>query len=410
MASTNKKSIASALIGNILEWYDFAIYGYFASAIGLAFFPKSDPTAQLLMAFSIFAVGYLMRPIGAIIFGHVGDKYGKKVALNLSVAAMAIPTFFVSILPDYNVWGVWAAYTLVLLRMIQGLSVGGEFTTSIIYLVSHAPKNRQTLMGATITCGAIGGILLGSFTGDLMNHLMSEETINAWGWRVPFLFGLVIGIVGLFLRRHLVDEVPAPTLKPPVLVVFQNHLPLLFNISGLVFLNAVGFYLIFVYLVTWFEVAEKFTPSLALNINSISMVILIGVVLLSGYFTDKVGKKLMLQITSMLMLLFVVPLFYLMNHHDVNLAFFGQLGLTIILGSYLAPLNAFMVLSIPEAVRCTTIGLGYNLTLGLAGGLTPLAATWVFEKTGSPISPSYLIVVASMITIFALYKNKSNIR
>ena len=410
MAATNKKSIASALIGNILEWYDFAIYGYFASAIGLAFFPKSDPTAQLLMAFSIFAVGYLMRPIGAIIFGHVGDKYGKKVALNLSVAAMAIPTFFVSILPDYNTWGVWAAYTLVLLRMIQGLSVGGEFTTSIIYLVSHAPKNRQSLMGATITCGAIGGILLGSFTGDLMNHLMSEETINAWGWRVPFLFGLVIGIVGLFLRRHLVDEVPAPTLKPPVLVVFQNHLPLLFNISGLVFLNAVGFYLIFVYLVTWFEVAEKFTPSLALNINSISMVILIGVVLLSGYFTDKVGKKLMLQITSMLMLLFVVPLFYLMNHHDVNLAFFGQLGLTIILGSYLAPLNAFMVLSIPEAVRCTTIGLGYNLTLGLAGGLTPLAATWVFEKTGNPISPSYLIVVASMITIFALYKNKSNIR
>ena len=409
MASTNKKSIASALIGNILEWYDFAIYGYFASAIGLAFFPKSDPTAQLLMAFSIFAVGYLMRPIGAIIFGHVGDKYGKKVALNLSVAAMAIPTFFVSILPDYNVWGVWAAYTLVLLRMIQGLSVGGEFTTSIIYLVSHAPKNRQSLMGATITCGAIGGILLGSFTGDLMNHLMSEETINAWGWRVPFLFGLVIGIVGLFLRRHLVDEVPAPTLKPPVLVVFQNHLPLLFNISGLVFLNAVGFYLIFVYLVTWFEVAEKFTPSLALNINSISMVILIGVVLLSGYFTDKVGKKLMLQITSMLMLLFVVPLFYLMNHHDVNLAFLGQLGLTIILGSYLAPLNAFMVLSIPEAVRCTTIGLGYNLTLGVAGGLTPLAATWIFEKTGSPISPSYLILAASIITIFALYKNKSNI-
>ena len=291
MASTNKKTIASALIGNVLEWYDFAIYGYFASAIGLAFFPKSDPTAQLLMAFSIFAVGYLMRPIGAIIFGHVGDKYGKKVALNLSVAAMAIPTFFVSILPDYNAWGVWAAYTLVLLRMIQGLSVGGEFTTSIIYLVSHAPKNKQSLMGATITCGAIGGILLGSFTGDLMNHLMSEETINAWGWRVPFLFGLVIGIVGLFLRRHLVDEVPAPTLKPPVVVVFQKHLPLLFNISGLVFLNAVGFYLIFVYLVTWFEVAEKFTPSLALNINSISMVILIGVVLLSGYFTDKVGKN-----------------------------------------------------------------------------------------------------------------------
>ena len=186
MASTNKKTIASALIGNVLEWYDFAIYGYFASAIGLAFFPKSDPTAQLLMAFSIFAVGYLMRPIGAIIFGHIGDKYGKKVALNLSVAAMAIPTFFVSILPDYNAWGVWAAYSLVMLRMIQGLSVGGELTTSIIYLVSNSPKNRQALMGALITCGAISGILLGSFTSDLINHFMPEEAINEWGWRIPF--------------------------------------------------------------------------------------------------------------------------------------------------------------------------------------------------------------------------------
>ena len=409
MASTNKKTIASALIGNVLEWYDFAIYGYFASAIGLAFFPKSDPTAQLLMAFSIFAVGYLMRPIGAIIFGHVGDKYGKKVALNLSVAAMAIPTFFVSILPDYNAWGVWAAYSLVMLRMIQGLSVGGELTTSIIYLVSNSPKNRQALMGALITCGAISGILLGSFTSDLINHLLPEEEINAWGWRIPFFFGLIIGIVGLLMRRHLADDVPAPTLKPPLLIVYQNHLPLLFNISGLVFLNAVGFYIVFVYLVTWFEVVEKFTPIKALDINTISMFILIGVVLFSGYLADKIGKKFMLKITTTLLLLFVIPLFYLMDHHDIRLAFIGQLGLTILLGSSLGPINAFLVLSTPEAVRCTTIGIGYNLTNGIIGGLTPLAATWLFAKTGEPISPAYLIVAAAIVTIFALYKNKSKI-
>ena len=375
MASTNKKTIASALIGNVLEWYDFAIYGYFASAIGLAFFPKSDPTAQLLMAFSIFAVGYLMRPIGAIIFGHVGDKYGKKVALNLSVAAMAIPTFFVSILPDYNAWGVWAAYSLVMLRMIQGLSVGGELTTSIIYLVSNSPKNRQALMGALITCGAISGILLGSFTSDLINHLLPEEEINAWGWRIPFFFGLIIGIVGLLMRRHLADDVPAPTLKPPLLVVYQNHLPLLFNISGLVFLNAVGFYIVFVYLVTWFEVVEKFTPIKALDINTISMFILIGVVLFSGYLADKIGKKFMLKITTTLLLLFVIPLFYLMDHHDIRCAFIGQLGLTILLGSSLGPINAFLVLSTPEAVRCSTIGIGYNLTNGIIGGLTPVSYT-----------------------------------
>ena len=156
-AKSSRNSIASSLIGNVLEWYDFAIYGYFASAIGLAFFPESDPSVQVLMAFSIFAIGYLMRPIGGGLFGHIGDKYGRKLALNISVAAMAIPTFLVSILPDYNAWGIWATYILILLRLIQGLSVGGEFTTSIIYLVTHAPKGKKALMGALATCGAVGG-------------------------------------------------------------------------------------------------------------------------------------------------------------------------------------------------------------------------------------------------------------
>jgi MHS family proline/betaine transporter-like MFS transporter len=296
-----------------------------------------------------------------------------------------------------------------MLRMIQGLSVGGELTTSIIYLVSNSPKNRQALMGALITCGAISGILLGSFTSDLINHLLPEEEINAWGWRIPFFFGLIIGVVGLLMRRHLADDVPAPTLKPPLLVVYQNHLPLLFNISGLVFLNAVGFYIVFVYLVTWFEVVEKFTPIKALDINTISMFILIGVVLFSGYLADKIGKKFMLKITTTLLLLFVIPLFYLMDHHDIRLAFIGQLGLTILLGSSLGPINAFLVLSTPEAVRCSTIGIGYNLTNGIIGGLTPLAATWLFAKTGEPISPAYLIVASAIVTIFALFKNKSNI-
>ena len=404
-AKSSRNSIASSLIGNVLEWYDFAIYGYFASAIGLAFFPESDPSVQILMAFSIFAIGYLMRPIGGALFGHIGDKYGRKLALNISVAAMAIPTFLVSILPDYNAWGIWATYILILLRLIQGLSVGGEFTTSIIYLVTHAPKGKKALMGALATCGAVGGVLLGSLTGDLMHHLMSEDMINDWGWRVPFLFGLIIGLVGFLMRRHMIDDVPSTPKKLPILEVFQNHRPVLFNISGLAVLNAVGFYLIFVYLVGWFKIVDHLSPSQALDINSISMILFVIIICIAGYLSDKVGAKNIMKIATVGVFIFSIPLFNLMNHHNEQYILLGQLGFAILLGSYFGGLNSILVLSTPAHIRCTLIAVGYNLTLGVVGGLTPLAAAWLLDKTENPISPAYMLMFACFITLIALFKN-----
>src|SRR5437763_7857028 len=177
-----RKVIAAGMIGNVLEWYDFAIYGYFASQIGRQFFPHEDAVAQLLSAFGVFALGYLMRPVGGALIGHIGDRFGRRAALTLSVAAMAIPTFLIGLLPGYATLGLLAPVALTLLRMVQGLSAGGEYTSSMVFLVEHAPPGRRGLMGALVSCGACSGILLGSAVGAAFAAALSTEALDAWGW------------------------------------------------------------------------------------------------------------------------------------------------------------------------------------------------------------------------------------
>ena len=195
--------MAAGAIGNLLEWYDFAVYGYFAAAIGRAFFPEQDKVAQVLAAFGVFAVGFMMRPIGGAIFGHVGDRIGRSAALTLSVAAMAVPTFLIGVLPGYDVLGLAAPVLLTLLRMVQGLSVGGEYTTSIVFLVEHARPERRGVVGAVADLGAVSGILLGSATGAVLEWVMPAGAVDDWGWRIPFWIGLFVGAAGLVLRRGL---------------------------------------------------------------------------------------------------------------------------------------------------------------------------------------------------------------
>ena len=201
--SKTSRVVAAGAIGNVLEWYDFAVYGYFAAAIGRAFFPSADPVAQILAAFGVFAVGFLMRPVGGAVIGHIGDRLGRRAALSFSVAAMAVPTFLVGVLPGYETLGVFAPILLTLLRMIQGLSVGGEFTTSIVFMVERAEPAHRGLIGAMASCGAVAGILLGSATGAALAALMPPESLESWGWRIPFLLGLVVGLAGVLLRRTI---------------------------------------------------------------------------------------------------------------------------------------------------------------------------------------------------------------
>ena len=203
-----KKNIISGTVGNILEWYDFAVFGYFAPIIGAQFFPSEDKMASILSAFGVFAAGYLVRPLGGMVFGSIGDRLGRKKALQLSVAMMAFPTVLIGFLPTYAQIGVAAAVLLVALRLIQGISVGGELIGSISFITEIAPANRRGLYGSWSMFSAIVGVMLGSLVATLVHGMLADQQVHDWGWRIPFLAGFVIAGFGVWMRRGMV-ETPA---------------------------------------------------------------------------------------------------------------------------------------------------------------------------------------------------------
>jgi MFS transporter, MHS family, proline/betaine transporter len=398
-SSQTRRVIAAGMVGNVLEWYDFAIYGYFATAIGRHFFPHEDAVAQLLSAFGVFALGYVMRPVGGALIGHIGDRFGRRAALTFSVAAMAIPTFLIGLLPGYGTLGLAAPIALTFLRMVQGLSVGGEYTSSMVFLVEHAPDGRRGVMGAMASCGATGGILLGSAVGAGFAASMSEATLDAWGWRIPFLLGLVVGIAGYLLRRHVLETVPTERRKrAPIIETLHDHWRIVLGFAGLSVFNAVSFYVGFVYLVSWLQTADGMAPARALEINSVSMAVLLPVMIATGFLTDRIGRKPVLLLACILGFIGAVPLFLLLNHPSALSAQLGQLGLVMIVGLFGGAQPSIMVEAAPLQVRCTAVALGYNITLGVIGGLTPLFATWLVERTGEEIAPAFLIMAAAAVT------------
>jgi MFS transporter, MHS family, proline/betaine transporter len=410
-AAQTRRVIAAGMIGNVLEWYDFAIYGYFAAAIGRHFFPHEDAVAQLLSAFGVFAIGYLMRPVGGALIGHIGDRFGRRAALTVSVAAMAVPTFLIGLLPGYATLGLAAPVLLTLLRMVQGLSVGGEYTSSMVFLVEHAPPGRRGLMGALTSCGACGGILLGSAVGAGFAATMSTEALDAWGWRIPFLLGLVVGIAGYFLRRHVQETVPMGRReRAPIVETLHDHWRLVLGMAGLSVFNAVGFYISFVYLVSWLQVADGIAPARALEINSFSMAVLLPVMIGTGLLTDRFGRKPFLLLATILGFVGAIPVFWLLNHHTALFAQLGQLGLVLMVGLYCGTQPSIMVEAAPLQVRCTAVALGYNICLGVIGGLTPLAATWLVERTGDEIAPAFLVMAAAAITFVTVLQFRETYR
>ncbi|HET9816105.1 MAG TPA: MFS transporter, partial [Xanthobacteraceae bacterium] len=410
-SSQPRQVIAAGMIGNVLEWYDFAVYGYFATAIGRHFFPHEDAVAQLLSAFGVFAIGYVMRPVGGAVIGHIGDRFGRRTALTFSVAAMAIPTFLIGLLPGYATLGLAAPIALTLLRMVQGLSVGGEYTSSMVFLVEHAPDGRRGVMGALASCGASAGILLGSAVGAGFAASMSDATLDAWGWRIPFLLGLAVGIAGYLLRRHVMETVPAERRKrAPIMETLSDHWRIVLGFAGLSAFNAVSFYVGFVYLVSWLQTADGIAPARALEINSLSMAVLLPVVMATGFLSDRVGRKPLLLLACILGFVGAVPLFLLLNHPSAISAQLGQLGLVAVIGLYGGTQPAIMVEAAPLPVRCTAVALGYNITFGVIGGFTPLAATWLVDRTGDEIAPAFLIMAAAAVTFLTVLRFRETYR
>ena len=408
-----RRIVAAGTIGNVLEWYDFAIYGYFAAIIGRTFFPAEDPTAQVLAAFSIFAVGYLMRPLGGIVVGHIADRFGRRAALTFSVMAMAVPTFLVGVLPGYEVLGVAAPVVLTLLRVIQGLSVGGEATTAFVFLVERAGPGRRGALGALASCGANLGMLSGSAAGALLAAAMPAAMLDAWGWRIPFVLGLLVGVAGYFLRRHIAETPPAASTgrhRLPLVETLRDHWRLVLRLAGFACFNAISFYLVFLYAVSWLQTVDGIAPARALGFNTASMLLLLPLMFGMGWLSDRIGRKKLLLAATAAGFVGALPLFWLMHHPQPAMILLGEAGFVLILATVLGIMPATMVEATPQGIRCTAISLGYNIAFGIMGGLTPLAAAWLIDRTAMDLSPAYMMMAAAAISFASILTFRESYR
>ncbi len=399
-----RKVLAAGLIGNILEWYDFAVYGFFAAIIGEQFFPSDDPTVSLIAAFGAFAAGFLMRPVGAIFFGRIGDLVGRKRMLFLSVMLMAIPTFIIGLLPTHEKIGYAAAILMVVMRMLQGLSVGGEYTGSIVFLVEHAPPHKRGFFSSFSMIGATLGILLGSGMGALITSFLTEAQLESWGWRLPFLIGISIGLIGFVIRRGL-HETPASEekSKAPLKELFKNHSKPMFQSIGLNIMGAVCFYLIFVYMTTWLVTQVHETKSVALDINTISLFVLLVAVPLFALLSDRVGRRPMLLTGSFLMAACAYPLVWLMDHHDFTYILVGQSIFAVILSIFMSTIPSFMTELFPSRIRASATSISYNIPYAIFGGTAPMVSVWLISVTDNSESIAwYLMAVSVLAFIIAL--------
>ena len=398
-----RKQIAGA-IGSVLEWYDFAVFGFLAPIMSPLFFPDTDPIVGLIQTYGVFAAGYLMRPLGGVLFGYVADRIGRTQALKWSIAVMAVPTVLIGLLPTYEQWGVVATGSLILLRLIQGVSVGGELIASITFLVESAPPKRRALYGSWAIFGGIGGILLGSAVVSITEALVAPEQMATVGWRIPFLLGVVIFLVGRWLRTSLSAEsvVAQATDTLPVVRVLRQHLGSVLHLFAAMLIYSTSFYILFVWMPTYQTRMLPNPVDHAMDVNTITMLVLLLLVPVAGALGDRFGYRRIIVSGVALTGILAYPLFLWIHTGTFVAALSAGLIFAITVSWVQGPMPAVLAETFPKDIRNTGIGVAYNLVLGLMGGTAPMVCTWLIASTGNDAAPAYYLMVLAVISLIAL--------
>ncbi|MDR0407259.1 MAG: MFS transporter [Holosporales bacterium] len=405
--STKQKGIRIGVLANMLEWLDYSLYGAFSAVMAPLFFPSSDAFASQLAAFGVFALGFIARPLGGVLFGHIGDKVGRRNALFLSISLMAIPTVCVGLLPTYAQIGLWAPALLTLIRILQGLAIGGEYTSSMVYLVENAPAEKRGRTGSWADIGCLTGTLLGGqLTAAVLGAVLSAEAYRTWGWRLPFLFSLCLVYVGFQLKKNL-EEPPKQkkVSRLPIVEVFKNHRKPALWAMFITFFSGIAFYSLLVFLPNYLVISGKASPTCAFLMTAVTNACMIPMTLFAGYMTDRFKqRKSFLQAGVLGVFLLVYPMTTCIR--SGNLLIYGVLHLLagLFLSSYYGGRTAFFAETFPAHVRCTAVSFALGLGQALMGGTAPLIATYLVEQTKDIRIVTAQFAFGTLCALYALSK------
>jgi len=410
----SRRAVGAAVVGNVLEWYDFAVYGYLATIIAKNFFPPGDEVAALLATFAAFGVGFVVRPLGGIVIGRLGDTRGRKVALILTIMLMAVGTVLIGIIPSYATIGILAPILLVLARLLQGFSAGGEWGGSTAFIVEWSPADRRGFYGSFQQCSVVGGLLLGSGVAALLSSIMAPADMESWGWRIPFLLGGLIGPIGMYIRRKI-DETPAyrRVAQAPATAVTGAPSPLLLaaRAFGFTVVWTVAFYIFLSYMPTFTQKYAGLSRAAALWSNTAGLLLLMIAIPAMGRLSDRIGRKPLLLACCIAFVVLPYPLFTLMLS---GASLWTIVLIQLLVGFAIAPFSgagpAAIAEIFPTGTRSTYMSTGYALAVAIFGGFAPFIATWLISETGSPISPTYYVIACAILSTIVIFRLRETAR
>lgn len=405
--SAMRRAVAAGALGNALEWFDFGVYGYFAIVIGEVFFPTEGTMASLLRSFAVFAVAFVARPFGSLVFGPLGDKIGRKRVMVVTIGLMTVATALVGVLPTYAMVGIWAPIGLVILRLLQGFSAGGEYGSVATYICESSPDDRRGFFGSFLECGTMIGYILAAVLAVVLSAFLGDEAWHTWGWRVPFLCAIPLGAVGAWLRLKIEDSPAFQELqdageseKTPLRMTFKSAWRTMLLCVGLVIMLNVAYYTVLKYmpsyLTTRLDMSEFKADMLSLGI----LVFILILLPFLGWLSDKIGRKPIWYAASAGFIGLCYLAFYLM-HLGGWLPYVGLLMIAL----FTAFVGSVVASTLPAIFRTNVrnggFSIAYNLSTAAFGGTAPFVITWLISITGYDYIPAFYLMAAGAIALVA---------
>lgn len=406
---TRRRVLVAAGIGNFIEWYDFVVYGFVATVLAPLFFPSVDPTASLLATFAVFGVGFGMRPLGGLVFGHLGDRYGRRNTLVLVIALMAVGTLLLGLAPTYAQAGVIGPVLLVSARALQGFSVGGEFANSSTFMIEYAPRGERGRYGGWQMFSQMAGVTAGAVVAGILTLLLDPAVLSSWGWRVAFLMSAPLIGVALYVRLKLHDtpvfrevESAGSTEKAPLITGLRQGWRRILVAVGIVCLPGVALYAMFVSMPSYLATTQKVPLGLGLMTTIIGLVVFTAAIPPLAALCDRVGRRPLLLGGAAATTILAYPLYLLIGAGSPIAIATAQVVAGLALAVIHAPVPAALVEAFPTKVRVSSVAIAYGLATAAFSGTAPYLSTWLLSVTKNPFSPAFLVIAAGVVTLAAI--------